>query len=431
MNCFKIKRWMIVWGALLLGSGTAVQAQDADLQQRADELSRMPTQEILQAARERKGDFQERLEPAGPEEILVYTDAPRATKEPNGVLVLNVSSLSALLEIRINEKAIRLEPGTYQSTVELPYRLTPGENLFQVSINSEAGVLENPYQIFLETEEVQYQDPAKARKSKFTLINIVGIVRDDNVNSVPSEPEVAAKSSFTLVGVGDIATGYSSAVVLTGIVNFDDQWDPQYTSREILFRQFSADWNDSASLLGDLTLGVGYNEIGLEGMNETFAAFKLKMSLEEQLKWTSSLRYGLKKSPGVDDPTRVSQLGQKLDFQYMDLPWNWSAGYTSTDTPLDSTDSTELNTSVKVSLPMKALKYGFKLGYTNTQNKAADATSGIQEKSAKTAATFSINYPLHGTTTLDFSHKYEVKQTNLSDSDYRKNVDTLNLTWIF
>ena len=80
---------------------------------------------------------------------------------------------------------------------------------------------------------------------------------------------------------------------------------------------------------------------------------------------------------------------------------------------------------------MEPLKYGFKLVYTNSQNKAADATSGIQEKSAKTAATFSIDYPLHGTATLNFSHKYEMKQTNVTGSDYRKNVDTLNLTWTY
>lgn len=430
MNCFKIKRWMIVWGTLLLGSGTAVQAQDADLQQRADELSRIPTQEILQAARERKGDFQDRLEPAGPEEILVYSPAPRKTDEPSGQFVLNVSSLVPLLEIRINEKAIRLEPGTYRSTVELPYRLEPGENLFQVSINSEAGVLENAYEIFLETETIKYQDPAKARKSKFTLINIAGVTRDDNVNGTPSDPEAATKNTLTIVGVGEIATGYSSALILTGIYSTENQLDAQYRSRDLLFRQFGVDWNETAWMLGDLTLGGGYNEIGLEGMNETFTSFKLKVPLEE-LKWTSSLRYGLKKSPGVDDPTRVSELGQKLDFKYLELPWNWSAAYTSTDTPLDSTDSTAFKTALKVSLPMEPLKYGLKLVYTNSQNKAADATSGIQEKSAKTAATFSIDYPLHGTATLNFSHKYEMKQTNVTGSDYRKNVDTLNLTWTY
>ena len=156
-----------------------------------------------------------------------------------------------------------MDAGTFDTALEFAYTLAPGENLFNARIESESGELQKTFTIFLETDEVKYQDPAKARKSSFSFITIGGIVRDDNINSASSDPKAAAKSSLTLVVVKQIATGYTSAVVLTGIVNADDQWSSEYRSREILFRQFSADWNDSAFDWGDLTVGLGLNEVGL------------------------------------------------------------------------------------------------------------------------------------------------------------------------
>ena len=240
---------------LLSFLGGSLQAQDQeDLQQRVGELSEIPAREILKAAQEREGDFQARLESTGPEEILVYTTTPPVTRQPIGKLVLNISSFAPLSRVRVNQELVLMDAGTFDTALEFAYTLAPGENLFNARIESESGELQKTFTIFLETDEVKYQDPAKARKSSFSFITIGGIVRDDNINSASSDPKAAAKSSLTLVVVKQIATGYTSAVVLTGIVNADDQWSSEYRSREILFRQFSADWNDSAFDWGDLTV---------------------------------------------------------------------------------------------------------------------------------------------------------------------------------
>ena len=435
--------------ALLSLLGGSLQAQDqGDMQQRVDELSETPTREILKAAQEREGDFQARLESSGPEEILVYTTAPPVTRQSTGRLVLNISSFASLSRVRVNQELVLLDAGTFDTALEFAYTLAPGENLFNTRVESESSVLEKTFKIFLETDEVKYQDPAKARKSSFSFITIAGVARDDNINSASSDPKAATKSSLTLVAVKQIATGYTSAVVLTGIVNADDQWNSEYSSREILFRQFSADWNDSALAWGDLTVGLGYNEVGLsdlsrasglrdswngsykQGGSETFAGLQLKVPFEGELQWTSSLRLGIKTNPGVAEKDRTNKLGQKLDFQYLGQKWNWAGEYSTTDTPLDSTDSRTFSTTLKASLPIKPLKFGFQLGYSDTQNKAEDAT-GIRKKSSKASGTFSVSYPLKPTMILDFSHKYEVQQTNVSGSDYRKNLDTLNLTLVF
>ena len=427
----------------------SLQAQDQeDLQQRVGELSEIPAREILKAAQEREGDFQARLESNGPEEILVYTTTPPVTRQPIGKLVLNISSFAPLSRVRVNQELVLMDAGTFDTALEFAYTLAPGENLFNARIESESGELQKTFTIFLETDEVKYQDPAKARKSSFSFITIGGIVRDDNINSASSDPKAAAKSSLTLVVVKQIATGYTSAVVLTGIVNADDQWSSEYRSREILFRQFSADWNDSAFDWGDLTVGLGLNEVGLsdpsrasslrdswngsykQGGSESFAGLQLKVPFEEELQWTSSLRLGIKTNPGVAEKDQTNKLGQKLDFQFVGQKWNWAGEYLTTNTPLDSTDSRTFSTTLKASMPIKPLKFGFQLGYSDTQNKAEDA-AGIRKKNSKASGIFSVSYPLKSTMILDFSHKYEIQQTNVSGSDYRKNLDTLNLTLLF
>ena len=58
-------------------------------------------------------------------------------------------------------------------------------------------------------------------------------------------------------------TGYSSAFVITTILNFDDQFDSKYDSKQIIFRQLGIDWNDQKTSFGDFTLGTGMNMIGL------------------------------------------------------------------------------------------------------------------------------------------------------------------------
>ena len=60
-----------------------------------------------------------------------------------------------------------------------------------------------------------------------------------------------------------MVTGYSSAFVITTILNFDDQFDSKYDSKQIIFRQLGIDWNDQKTSFGDFTLGTGMNMVGL------------------------------------------------------------------------------------------------------------------------------------------------------------------------
>ena len=68
------------------------------------------------------------------------------------------------------------------------------------------------------------------RQSSFILVNVFGLSKDNNADSSPSGKVEATKGSVTIVAIGQMVTGYSSAFVITTILNFDDQFDSKYDS---------------------------------------------------------------------------------------------------------------------------------------------------------------------------------------------------------
>ena len=129
-----------------------------------------------------------------------------------------------------------------------------------MEVTTDIGKTEKEFKIFLEDSFYKFSD---MRKSSFTLVNVFGLSKDNNANSSPSEKVEATKGSVTIVAIGQMVTGYSSAFVITTILNFDDQFDSKYDSKQIIFRQLGIDWNDQKTSFGDFTLGTGMNMVGL------------------------------------------------------------------------------------------------------------------------------------------------------------------------
>ena len=143
------------------------------------------------------------------------------------------------------------------------------------------------------------------------------------------------------------------------------------------------------------------------------------------------MRYGLQSKPGEKEKTKVSKLGQVLNFQYLDLPWSWSGEYSLVDTPTDSKDSKDISTALQFKIPIEPIKLGLELSFAESQRKSADNITKIRQKSTKTAGALLVAYPISAKMILEFSHRYEVQQTNNPGFDYHKNVDMLNFILIF
>ena len=122
-----------------------------------------------------------------------------------------------------------------------------------MEVTTDTGKIEKEFKIFLEDSFYKFSE---MRKSSFTLVNVFGLSKDNNANSSPSEKVEATKGNVTIVAIAQMVTGYSSAFEITTILNFDDQFDSKYDSKQIIFRQLGIDWNDQKTSLGDFTFGL-------------------------------------------------------------------------------------------------------------------------------------------------------------------------------
>ena len=53
-----------------------------------------------------------------------------------------------------------------------------------------------------------------------------------------------------------------SSIYLRGVLMGDQHHDGQFESKEVLFKQFSLEWEERASWAGDFTISIGTNEAG-------------------------------------------------------------------------------------------------------------------------------------------------------------------------
>ena len=280
--------------------------------------------------------------------------------------------------------------------------------------------------------------------------------KDNNANSSPSEKVEATKGSVTIVAIGQMVTGYSSAFVITTILNFDDQFDSKYDSKQIIFRQLGIDWNDQKTSFGDFTLGTGMNMIGLwdkeeqseirdpldkkykKIAQENFYQLKLKVNFNDLIKWETSLKHSMKddystlmKTEETPPKVYVSKLSQGFETNWLDLNWLLALDYSTTDAESDTKDFSSSGVSLKMTWPLNPVPLNLQYGITDQQNKVADPITGIRTKNYSFFVETGANYQINSRLSLAYSHRYEVNESNIINSDYSKNTDTLNFTVIY
>ena len=60
-----------------------------------------------------------------------------------------------------------------------------------------------------------------------------------------------------------------SSIYLRGVLMGDQHHDGQFESKEVLFKQFSLEWEERASWAGDFTISIGTNEAGTRDVPES------------------------------------------------------------------------------------------------------------------------------------------------------------------
>ena len=399
-------------------------------------------------------DKEEKKEDKPIDDLVIYITSPRSIPSNEGFFQIHISSFNPIREIMINEDNYKIDNLSYEYSHDYANKkLNPGENNLIVEVTTDTGKIEKEFKIFLEDSFYKFSE---MRKSSFTLVNVFGLSKDNNVNSSSSEKAEATKGSFTIVAIGQMVTGYSSAFVITTILNFDDQFDSKYDSKQIIFRQLGIDWNDQKTSFGDFTLGTGMNMVGLwdkeeqseirDPLNkkykkiaqENFYQLKLKVNFNDFIKWETSLKHSMKddystlmKTEETPPKVYVSKLSQGFETNWLDLNWLLALDYSTTDAESDTKDFSSSGVSLKMTWPLNPVPLNLQYGITDQQNKVADPLTGIRTKNYSFFVETGANYQINSRLSLAYSHRYEVNESNIINSDYSKNTDTLNFTVIY
>ena len=105
--------------------------------------------------------------------------------------------------------------------------------------------------------------------------------------------------------------------------------------------------------------------------------------------------------------------------------------YSTTDAESDTKDFSSSGVSLKMTWPLNPVPLNLQYGITDQQYKAAEPSTGVRTQNNSSFAVIGANYQINSWLSLSYSHRYEVNESNIINSDYSKNTDTLNFTVIY
>ncbi|HIA56518.1 MAG TPA: hypothetical protein EYM80_07465 [Deltaproteobacteria bacterium] len=383
------------------------------------------------------------------EDILIFSLSPDLVKEADGEFLVQVSAFSPLKSVSINGRNQPLAPKSYQAKFGVDYHLKPGENFFEIKVVTESGETEQEFIVFFETKEIK-RDAGKVKP--FMLIVILGWADDDNTNNVPSGTTKvhSTKSSFVLVPVFNQKITYFSTFSVKGLITGDRQQKSEFKSREFMLKQLAFEWTTRKTFLGDVTFGVGANRLSTKDTQKTssyrdswfskykragadsFINFGFKFGADKGTEWSVKFDHKLKSVPGTPSSKGLEnsfKIGAKNKFGIYKTYFN--LGQSTTNLQDDSKDKAKVDGSAKLNMPLKPVLLSLQAQLSESKDRLANSTTGIKTKSRKKTYKFGVTYPLASWLILAYSRKLEQQESNLTNKDYKKNSNSLQLTMIF
>ena len=171
---------------------------------------------------------------------------------------------------------------------------------------------------------------------------------------------------------------------------------------------------------------------------EFFYQLKLKVDFNDLIKWETSLKHSMKddystlmKTEETPPKVYVSKLSQGFETNWLDLNWLLALDYSMTDAESDTKDFSSSGVSLKMTWPLNPVPLNLQYGITDQQYKGAEPLTGVRTKNYSFFVETGANFQINSWLSLSYSHRYEVNESNIINSDYSKNTDTLNFTVIY
>ncbi len=239
---------------------------------------------------------QEDVDPEKLKEIQIIRLSPGIVKKPEGQLRFQVSAFSPILAVKVNGYAQMIRPGLDFMEYEVPYQLLPGDNTFEIFVQTRDAEIRQPILLTYNPPQIiQPREPLPV-----DLVLILGQVQSDNMLLVPesSTKRSASKNELLLSLSYHFPLGKIQKLFFKGLLKIDRQQDRSLASQEILFRQFGLDYQDRDLWGFSFTSGLGQNVIssksdaassGSEGFVKTSESLFLFGSAENKFGKSTSL----------------------------------------------------------------------------------------------------------------------------------------------
>ena len=97
----------------------------------------------------------------------------------------------------------------------------------------------------------------------------------------------------------------------------------------------------------------------------------------------------------------------------------------------DSKDKAKVTGNAKFSFPLKPVLLSLQTQLVESNYLTGNSTTGIKTKTRKKTYKFGVTYQLASGMILAYLRKLEDQKSNLINTDYKKNSNSLQLTMIF
>ena len=382
-------------------------------------------------------------------EILIFSLSPEKVEEQKGVLKIQISTFSPIKKITVRGKPQKFPKDASLVWLKFPYMLNFGVNNFEVYVKTLHGEEKK-------TLRLVYETPELLRKAQlgdsFQLISIIGNSISDNIEKVEDNvtKSKAFSSSILFVPSYRFDVMDDSSIYLRGVLMGDQHHDGQFEAKEVLFKQFSIEWEERASWAGDFTISIGTNEAGTRDVpgsasprdslsnkykratRDNIYTMKAKKELDKETTWNWQIDRKKKLVEGSDDDSGYSTsllVGYVTPF--FGLKTTIEGTYEDTDLNGQYDDTKALKSKLKVDYPITPVSLGIQYDFSQTEDKVADPSLDGKTKTRNGAWSLSLNYPAAPWCIFGLTQKNERQSSNLAGKTYTVNTTQLQAILIY
>jgi len=440
---FLFLKWFL---CLLLLPTVSVWAQIEDEQ---DSSSNKPVQvnpaisESLEELKDLSTLQQEDVDPENLKEIQIIRLSPGIVKKPEGQLRFQVSAFSPILAVKVNGYAQMIRPGLDFMEYEVPYQLLPGDNTFEIFVQTRDAEIRQPILLtYNPPQTIKPREPLPV-----DLILILGQVQSDNMLLVPesSTKRSASKNELLLSLSYYFSLSKIQKLFFKGLLKIDRQQDRSLASQEILFRQFGLDYQDRDLWGFSFTSGLGQNVIsgkgdsgssGSEGFVKTSESLFLFGSAENKFGKSTSLHTKLQFE--MQNKVTTDSEDGTLNHFYLDgkttlFGIRFNGGLQNTSSALKETVKNYQTSIFKIGIqyPWESWIFGFQFRTSDQKYKELDPASQIIPQHKQDLISLQSKYSFTKTMIGDLTLNQTKKASNDASKAYQESQLALQLIMVY